>query len=115
MVSFWNIVEDAKIGQDFWDNKKAEDRSLSDSALNVISRGLELRPDAEDNFWDDFVQVISNNSEDAAALLGVNRDIIASWSTKIDRALKKIKERDGTDKKGQVKATMLSTGLDKKD
>lgn len=82
------------IGNDTWTKDKKED--LSQNAVNLIKKGLDIRPDRSDGktFWDDFINVLSNNSEDAADLLNVNRDVISSWSSKIREGIKKAEENN---------------------
>lgn len=90
MATFRQICE--AIGRDFWDNKKSQE--LDDNAMRVIKRGLEIRAERSDGktFWDDFMNVLGNNSEGASSLLEVSPDMIAKWSTKIRKALDKSHE-----------------------
>lgn len=108
MASFYSIYESSKNrpGQDYWFKPEAPD-----SGYEIIKKGLELRPDREDGetFWDDFITLLGQNTDEAAKLLGVPKDKIARWPGKIKKVLEMIrKENDnGEDKK---KATMLPTG-----
>ena len=105
-ISFFKLYESSsKAGNDFWFKPHAPEASLE-----IIQRGLEIRADRTDGntFWDDFVAVFGQNTEEAAKLLDVPRDRIAHWPQKIRRLLDMIRDQnDNTDKK---KADMLPTG-----
>lgn len=77
--------------------------------MSVIKRGLEIRPDRTDGntFWDDFVTVLGNNSEGASKLLGVSRDVVSGWSSKIKAALDRVREENESD---DTKKNMIQTG-----
>ena len=108
MASLLQLFEQSA-GRDFWDKKNASDSYLDQAAMQVISKGLEIRPDRTDGdtFWDDFIAVISNNSEGASKLLGVNRDSISKWTQRIREGLKRNKENNSSE---ISKDNMLQTG-----
>ncbi len=94
-------------GRDFWDKKRPESH-LDDQSISLIKRGLEVRPDRSEgnSFWDDFITVIGNNSEGAAKLLGVSRDVVAGWSSKVREGLNRVRdENDNEDKKPEMSKT----------
>jgi hypothetical protein len=110
MSSLLRLWEQTKDGRDFWDDKE-KSVELNKEAMQVLQRGLEIRPDRlEGNtFWDDFISVLGNNSDGAANLLGVGRDVISKWSSLIRTGLKKIREDNASEKK---KNDMIQTGSD---
>lgn len=103
MTSFQKIWE-SSVGRDFWDNAKNDEPG--ESAKSVVMRGLEIRPDRANTFWDDFISVICNNSDDAADLLGVSKNTISSWTSRIKKVL------EDTEKKERGKSNMLQTGVE---
>lgn len=98
MVSFRMICEAMQPGRDFWDNRSSAG-DLDDMAMSIIKRGLEIRPDRADGdtFWDDFINVISNNSESASRLLGVNSSVISKWTTRIRKAVDEVRDQNAGD------------------
>jgi hypothetical protein len=108
MASFRTICEAMESGQDFWDKRK-DDSDLDERAMAVILRGLEIRPDRTDGntFWDDFVAVLANNSENASHLLGVKPDVISRWSSKIRQGIKITREKNASE---EDKKEMVPTG-----
>jgi cobalamin biosynthesis Mg chelatase CobN len=111
MASLLKLWEQSAQGRDFWDKKRGNHEHLDEEAMQIISRGLEVRPDRTDGntFWDDFMSVISNNSEGASKLLGVNRDTIAKWNQRIREGLKRIREENAAK---DSKDNMTQTGTD---
>ena len=103
MASFQTICEamKRKPGQDFWDHKKDDKLQIDDQAMSVIQKGLNIRPDRADGntFWHDFITVIGNNTEEAASLFGINSNVVATWSGKIRKALKEVKEENSPNDK----------------
>lgn len=108
MASLLRLWEQTKPGRDFWDNKK-DLADLDEDAMQVVIRGLEIRPDRTDGntFWDDFIAVLGNNSEGASHLLGVNRDVVAGWTSKIREALKRVRDENTAP---EDQADMVQTG-----
>lgn len=75
-------------------------------ALQVVKSGLNIRQKQEcGNFWDDFLQVMSN-TEGVCELLDVRPDQVSKWNHKI-RQLKDQAEAEGD---GEQKTEMLPTG-----
>ena len=110
MTSFFNLYESSQkeAGKDFW--FKPDD---NDEGVEVIKRGLEIRPDRTEGntFWDDFIGVFGQNTEDAAKFLGVPRDKIAKWPGKVRRMLDSVRsQNENEEAKKNKKAHMLPTG-----
>lgn len=101
-MSFFKLYEQTlkPVGDDTWYHDKDNDFG------EIIKRGLELRPDRESGltFWDDFISLFSNNSSDAAKLLGVTPDKIISWNNKIKKAI--------NDQKTNQKTQITKTGVE---
>lgn len=90
---------------------ESEAPDVDDQIKAIINRGIEIRPDRADGqtFWDDFLKVINGNPDAASKLLGVSRETMAQWPSKIREALAVI--RAGNDHAGKKKKkTMLTTG-----
>lgn len=114
MASFQKLCESMKrpLGQDFW-QKPPEDDPVSDKAMDMIQRGLEIRADRTDGetFWNDFITVIGNNPDDASELFGIPRERISSWSKKIKDALKQTRKDNASADDKKKKTEMLPTGI----
>lgn len=106
MASFQKVWE-SSVGRDFWDG--VEDEDVSESSKNLISLGLQIRSDRKDGktFWDDFINVIVNNSEDASDLLGIESSKVSSWANKIKKILEEVKNQDK-----KSRSNMSLTGVD---
>lgn len=109
MSSFYSLFEGSQkeAGKDFWFKPPQDDQGLE-----MIQRGLEIRSDRTDGntFWDDFISVIGQNTEDAAKLLGVSHDKIARWPGKIHRMLDMVRAENENDDDKKKKSHMLPTG-----
>lgn len=105
MLSFHSLYESSQQPRDTWFKPKA------DPGYDIIKKGLEVRPDRTDGetFWDDFIAIFGQNSDEAAKLLDVSRDKVASWPGKIKKALD-IARRE-TENEDPKKKTMLPTGV----
>jgi hypothetical protein len=110
MASFFNMYEAAQrdTGKDFWFKPPAAD----DEGTEVIQRGLEIRADRTDGntFWDDFIGVMGQNTEEAAKLLSVPRDKVAKWPGKIKRLLDMVRQENVDKETKKKKAHMMPTG-----
>lgn len=106
MASFQSICESRSLGRDFWDVKRNASE-VDEKAKQVILRGLEIRPQREDGqtFWDDFISVISNNGENAAALLGVTSDVVSKWSSKIRDIVDKVRDENSSSERSDMTQT----------
>jgi len=110
MASFYNLFESSQrnaAGKDFWFKPSSDDEGSE-----IIQRGLEIRADRTDGntFWDDFIGVFGQNTDEAAKLLGVPRDKVAKWPGKIRRLLDMVRQENESDEAKKKKATMLPTG-----
>jgi hypothetical protein len=119
MVSFYKLCESMhrSPGQDFWQSPEGtdgdQDDQVADDAIEMVQRGLEIRPDRTDGntFWDDFITVIGNNPDAASKLFGVSREHIAKWSRKIKETIKQVRQDNISDEdKRKKKSEMLPTG-----
>lgn len=110
MASFYNLFEGSQreAGKDFWFKPPADNEGAE-----VIQRGLEIRADRTDgnSFWDDFIGVFGQNTEEAAKLLGVPRDKVAKWPGKIKRLLDIVRQENADDETKNKKAHMMPTGI----
>lgn len=107
MSSFYSLYESSQSGKDNW-FKPAD----SDTGYDIIKKGLEIRPDRADKetFWDDFISILGQNTDEASKLLGVSRDKIAGWTSKIKKSLEMAK-KESENEDGKKKKTMLPTGI----
>lgn len=98
-----------KPGRDFWDKNKQDSVELDQQSMDVIKRGLEIRPDRTDGntFWDDFISVIANNSDGSSRLLGVSSAIVSRWASKIKEAMDMVREQNASE---EDSGEMLNTG-----
>lgn len=102
--SFQKLWEDSR---DNWYPAQTDEQGKN--AMDVIHRGMEMRPDRADGatFWDDFMSIAGSNSQGLSDLLGVGQDVVNSWSGKIRKGLESAKN-----KPDDKKTKMLSTGID---
>ncbi len=107
MGSFFDLYENhqREAGKDFWFKPSSDEEGAE-----VIRRGLEIRVDRTDGntFWDDFIGVLGQNTEEVSKLLGVPRDKVSKWPGKIKRLLDIVRQENDNDNK--KKAHMLNTG-----
>lgn len=101
-MSFFSLYESSR--QDNW--FKSDD----DGGFEVIQKGLELRSDRTDGntFWDDFIAIFGQNTDEAAKLLGVPQDKVAKWPNKIKKLLTMVRQENDDYKK---KSHMIKTGI----
>lgn len=107
MPSFQKLWEDSqkfKQGHDFWDRPSEDNEGSSSEEEDMILRGLELRPDRSDGqtFWDDFIDLMSQNSSEAAELLGITSDVISRWPQKIRKIVEKVRKQNDGERKKQT-------------
>lgn len=84
------------------------DSGLDTGAMQVVRAGLELRPEGETSFWDEFIQLLSN-SEGVAELLGVSPEKISGWPHRITKALEQIEQQQEPSQE-EDDAEMVPTG-----
>lgn len=75
-----------------------------DAKTIAIRAGLNLSPE----FWDDFLK-LCNQSQALSELLGVRREVIASWPNNIREGLAQVQKLDGSEA-AMKKATLITTG-----
>jgi hypothetical protein len=79
-------------------------------ALRVVRTGLGLRdPGADKDFWDDFSS-ICGDAEGLAALLGVSRDEVAQWPSKVQETKKKVDSSDDSQGGESKRRELVPTG-----
>lgn len=61
-------------------------------ALNIIRNGKDLRDKEESQFWDDFISLCTNASG-MSELLGVSKDKVVSWPSKIKELLNQLERQ----------------------
>lgn len=108
MASFYDLYENSQTGRDLWFKP-----NHADTGYDIIKKGLEFRADREDGetFWDDFIAILGQNTEDAAKLLDVPREKIARWPGKIKKVLDMVREENDNEDKDKKKSTMIPTGI----
>ena len=109
MASFYSLFEGSQkeAGKDFWFSPTAHDEGNE-----IIKKGLEIRPDRSDGntFWDDFLAVFGQNTEQASKFLEIPRDKISKWSTKVKKLVDIIRAENESDEEKKKKDHMLPTG-----
>lgn len=88
MLSFaqlWEIVDQEK--------SPLMSSGEESQAMQVVRAGINLRQDEGASFWDDLIQLCSN-AQGVADLLGVKREVVASWASRIRDVLDDIETHD---------------------
>jgi hypothetical protein len=80
------------------DQEKSKSSPLMDSgqdtgSMQVVRAGLGLRQESDHTFWDDFINLCSN-VDGLADLLGVQRESVSTWASKIRDTLDKVEQHD---------------------
>ena len=78
-------------------------------AIAVIRAGLDLRPDEETTFWQDFMDLASN-TEGMAELLDVRPEQVSRWSEKIQEYMEKVDAKEAEDPSTQDDKEIIPTG-----
>jgi hypothetical protein len=106
MATFWQIWESMQ--ESIQKQPQVEDDDDS-KALRVVRTGMGLgEPGSGSNFWDDFAS-ICGDAEGLSDLLGVSRDEISQWPSKIEAAKKRVDSSDDEEGKSD-KRELLPTG-----
>lgn len=112
-TTFHRLWESSQ-GRDFWTGgSKKPAPELDHASREMVQRGLEVRPDREDGktFWDDFIDVMSQNSDAASRLLGVPVESVAKWPQTIRKLLSAIRQDNDSDEpKKRDRSEMIQTG-----
>ena len=88
------------------------ERALLDSgeetkSMEAIRTGMHLRKPGQNDFWDDFLNLIGN-ADSIAELLEIPKDKIASWPSKIKQIREKVHRADHQERPD--KASVIKTG-----
>jgi hypothetical protein len=94
MISFSQLLEQLEKNKD---NTPLMTSGESGPALTVIKSGKELHGEGEASFWEEFISLCSN-SDGLAELLGVSREKVNSWPTRIQDQLEKLSQNNSQDK-----------------
>lgn len=79
-------------------------------AAQVVRAGLALRNDGDTPFWDDLIQLCAN-ADGLAELLGVKREAVTSWASRIKDTLAEVEKQTQNDpKEADERDEMLPTG-----
>lgn len=87
------------MAQDMSHSSPLMDTGEETKGMSAIRSGKGLRNEDEGSFWDDFISLCSD-AEGMANLLGVRRENVTSWPSRIREALEKVNKHDmqGEDK-----------------
>jgi hypothetical protein len=78
-------------------------------AMAVIRSGLDLHPDDETSFWQDFMDLASN-TEGMAELLDIRPEQVSRWSQKIQDYIEKTEAQDSQDPAKEDDKEVFPTG-----
>lgn len=78
--------------------------------MGVIRSGMALRGDDDGSFWEEFISLCSN-ADGLADLLGVKRESVTSWASRIREALENVRRHDQqSEEKPDEVEKMIPTG-----
>jgi hypothetical protein len=97
MLTFNKVLE--KIDESHSNNSE----EFNDKAIATIKTGLNL----DEDFWDNFKNIC--NSPGLGELLGVSKNVISTWYSKIDKHLNKVEEMELNSSK---RNKMIKTGYE---
>lgn len=80
------------------------------AAIETIRRGLRLRSQTSETFWNDLRQIANGDRNGLSKLLGVRPEVIARWPQTIDHYMKRVKQLDNFSS-GQQKPQVIPTGM----
>ena len=78
-------------------------------ALNIVRLGKDMRDENQVSFWDEFIS-LCGNSDGLSELLGVSREKISSWPSKIKEILDKIEQITTENPKNREDKKLMATG-----
>lgn len=96
MISFFQILER-------FDKQMTLGSDIDPKVIAVIRAGLNIDPE----FWNNFILMCNNPH--LSQLLGIRKEIIGSWPSKIKQALNSI-ERMDSEAGALKKANLITTG-----
>lgn len=112
-LSFFELWEKVELLEMRTEDQKDNPESLLGSgdespAMQVVRHGMNLSSD-DYNFWDDFLNLVNNNTDGVADLLDIQREKVGLWSGKINELIEKIKNVDSR-KNDKKRSEVISTG-----
>jgi len=78
-------------------------------ALNIVRLGKDMRDENQVSFWDEFIS-LCGNSDGLSELLGVSREKISSWPSKIKEILDKIEQITTENPTNREDKKLMATG-----
>jgi|694.fasta_scaffold15092_3 hypothetical protein len=80
------------------------------SVMAVLKAGRDLHHDNQTPFWDELIS-LCKNPEGLSSLLGVSREQIASWPTKIKKGLEDLRNQSVNSPEEKQNKKMIPTGM----
>lgn len=78
--------------------------------MHTIRSGMAMRDEDDGSFWEEFIS-LCNDADGMADLLGVKREAVTSWASKIRTALENVRRHDQqSEEKPDETETLLPTG-----
>jgi len=108
MVSFCDLYNKMQNEQDV--NPPLMDSGESTKSMQAIRNGLGFHEDGKRSFWDEFIDIASQNSENLAELLGTTANNVRTWSSRIKENLDKVKNHDEETGHQPEKTQVFPTG-----
>lgn len=107
MLSFYQLCE-------VLDREKSKSSPLMSSgqetqAMQVVRAGLHLRHEEDRSFWEDFIDLCSN-ADGLADLLGVSREAVTSWASRIRDTLDQVEDSNRQAPEDEEDEAILPTG-----
>ena len=78
-------------------------------ALNIVRLGKDMHDENQVSFWDEFIS-LCGNSDGLSELLGVSREKISSWPSKIKEILDKIEQITTENPTNREDKKLMATG-----
>lgn len=106
-VSFaqlWEQIDSEKFGSSPLMGSGEEARAIS-----AVRAGKTLHEEGEASFWDEFISLCSN-ADGLAELLGVSREKVTSWPSRIKDYLQKLDKYNVENPSEKKKVEMIPTG-----
>lgn len=91
MLTFQRLYE--AMERDMSRSSPLMDSGDETTGMRVIRSGMALRDDDDSSFWEDFIS-LCNDAEGMADLLGIKREAVTSWASRIREALDKVQQHD---------------------